>query len=145
GRRGCRRPERDVRWTHSQTGGAMDASAVDGPGARILIVEDDLSLRRAMCRGLEQRGHTVTVADDGLDGWQQVQAADPAFDLVITDSRMPRMPGRVLVAMLREQFPEVKVLRVTGGEANYGDDIPSLGKPFTLDELGAAVRKALLQ
>jgi len=122
----------------------MDASArIDGPGARILLVEDDLALRRAMCRGLEQRGHTVEVADDGLDGWQRIQAASPDFDLVITDSRMPRMPGRVLVAMLREQFPEVKILRVTGGEANYGDGIPSLGKPFTLDELGAAVRKAL--
>ena len=113
--------------------------------ARILVVEDDIPLRRAMCRGLEKRGHAVETADDGLAGWQLIQAADPQYDLVITDSRMPRIPGRVLIAMVREQFPGLRVLRVSG----EGNDDPApegvvtLGKPFSLDELGRAVERAL--
>jgi DNA-binding response OmpR family regulator len=113
--------------------------------ARILLVEDDLPLRRAMCRGLEQRGHTVQTADDGLIGWQLIQAAQPPFDLVITDSRMPRIPGRVLIAMIREQFPGVRILRVSGDGASDSEPegIATLGKPFSLDELGRAVDRAL--
>jgi len=113
--------------------------------ARILLVEDDLPLRRAMRRGLEQHGHSVQTADDGLIGWQLVQAARPPFDLVITDSRMPRMPGRVLIAMIREQFPGVRILRVSG-DAD-GDSEPegivTLAKPFSLEELDRAVERAL--
>ena len=113
--------------------------------ASILLVEDDIPLRRAMRRGLEQRGHTVQTADDGLIGWQLVQAARPPFDVVITDSRMPRIPGRVLIAMIREQFPSVRILRVSGdgdGDSEL-EGVATLGKPFSLDELGRAVERAL--
>ena len=113
--------------------------------ARILLVEDDLPLRRAMCRGLEKCGHVVETADDGLAGWQLIQAASPPYDLVITDSRMPRIPGRVLIAMVRERFPGLKILRVSGDGVN--DPVPegiiTLGKPFSLEELGRAVERAL--
>lgn len=113
--------------------------------ARILLVEDDIPLRRAMCRGLEKCGHSVETADDGLVGWQLIQAAQPPYDLVITDSRMPRIPGRVLIAMVRERFPGLKILRVSGDGVN--DPVPegiiTLGKPFSLEELGRAVERAL--
>jgi DNA-binding NtrC family response regulator len=113
--------------------------------ARILVVEDDIPLRRAMCRGLERFGHVVETADDGLTGWQLILAADPQYDLVITDSRMPRIPGRVLIAMVQERFPELRVLRVSGDGANdpVPDGIATLGKPFSLEELGRAVARAL--
>lgn len=114
--------------------------------ARILVVEDDIQLRRAMCRALERRGHAVESADDGLAGWQLIQAAHPPFDLVITDSRMPRMPGRVLVAMVHERFPELRILRVSGADGEseaVPGNVRMLGKPFSLEELAAAVERAL--
>ena len=113
--------------------------------ARILVVEDDVPLRRAICRGLEKCGHVVETADDGLTGWRLIQAADPHYDLVITDSRMPRIPGRVLIAMVRERFPDLRVLRVTGDVGNdpVPDGVLTLGKPFSLEELGRAVALAL--
>ena len=114
--------------------------------AKILVVEDDIQLRRAMCRALAHRGHAVESADDGLTGWQLIQAAHPPFDLVITDSRMPRMPGRVLIAMVQERFPELRILRVSGADGE-SDALPGnvrmLGKPFSLDELADAVERAL--
>jgi DNA-binding NtrC family response regulator len=113
--------------------------------ARILVVEDDIPLRHAMCRGLEKYGHTVETADDGLTGWQLIQGARPPYDLVITDSRMPRIPGRVLIAMVRERFPDLRVLRVSGDVGNdpVPDGVITLGKPFSLEELGRAVAQAL--
>lgn len=114
--------------------------------ARILVVEDDSQLRRAMCRALEHRGHAVESADDGLAGWQLIQTAHPPFDLVITDSRMPRMPGRVLIAMVREHFPDLRILRVSGGDVPTDavpESVAMLGKPFSLEELAAAVERAL--
>ena len=113
--------------------------------ARILLVEDDLPLRRAMRRGLERCGHTVEVAADGLEGWQLIEAADPPYDLVISDSRMPRMPGRVLMAMILERCPATRVLGISG-EAGCDagpEGIASLQKPFSLVELGRAVDRAL--
>lgn len=114
--------------------------------ARILLVEDDIQLRRAMCRALERRGHAVESADDGLAGWQLIQAAHPPYDLVITDSRMPRMPGRVLIAMVRERFPDLRILRVSGGDVE-NDEVTGgvflLGKPFSIEELDEAVGRAL--
>ncbi len=113
--------------------------------ARILVVDDDIPLRRAICRGLEKCGHVVDTADDGLTGWQLIQAANPQYDLVITDSRMPRIPGRVLIAMVRERFPHLRILRVSGdvGHDPVPDGVLTLGKPFSLEELGRAVALAL--
>lgn len=119
---------------------------MDAPrAARILLVEDDIPLRRAMTRGLEKCGYSVETADDGLAGWQLIQAAQPPFDLVITDSRMPRIPGRVLIAMVRERYPEVGILRVTGDAVDdpAPDGVLTLDKPFSLEELGRAVERAL--
>ena len=113
--------------------------------ARILLVEDDLPLRRAMRRGLERCGHTVEVAADGLEGWQLIEAADPPYDLVISDSRMPRMPGRVLMAMILERCPATRVLRISGeaGRDPGPEGVASLDKPFSLVELSRAVERVL--
>lgn len=114
--------------------------------ARILLVEDDAHLRSALGRWLEQSGDLVHLADDGLDGWHKVEAATPPYDLVITDSRMPRMPGRVLVAMIRERYPSMGIIRIGGDPSEldeHCDRVVTLLKPFSLEELDRAIDEAL--
>ena len=66
---------------------------------QILVVEDSITVREAERRMLENHGYHVTIAVDGMDGWNALRAGD--FDLVITDIDMPRMNGIELLRMIR--------------------------------------------
>ncbi|MFT0170542.1 hybrid sensor histidine kinase/response regulator [Paraburkholderia mimosarum] len=66
---------------------------------RVLVVEDSLTVRELERKLLEKRGYEVTVAVDGMDGWNTWRNAH--FDLVITDVDMPRMDGIELVTMIK--------------------------------------------
>ena len=66
---------------------------------RVLVVEDSLTVRELERKLLEKRGYEVTVAVDGMDGWNTLRNAH--FDLVITDVDMPRMDGIELVTMIK--------------------------------------------
>ncbi|HET7602875.1 MAG TPA: response regulator [Gemmatimonadales bacterium] len=118
------------------------------PGrSRFLIVEDEPDVRRVVARFVRLLGADPIVAEDGEEGWELARLADPPFDLVVTDSRMPRMTGRVLISKLREMNPELPILRVSGSDGLTGEppmpEIVTLRKPFTLDEFVAAVQEAL--
>jgi two-component system sensor histidine kinase and response regulator WspE len=76
--------------------GARDAAR---ERKRILVVEDSLTVRELERKLLEKRGYDVTVAVDGMDGWNTLRNA--RFDLVITDVDMPRMDGIELVTMIK--------------------------------------------
>jgi two-component system sensor histidine kinase and response regulator WspE len=71
----------------------------------VLIVEDSLTVRELERKLLEKRGYAVTVAVDGMDGWNALRGAN--FDLVVTDIDMPRMDGIELVTMVRRD-PQLK-------------------------------------
>jgi two-component system sensor histidine kinase and response regulator WspE len=66
---------------------------------RVLVVDDSLTVREVERRLLENRGYEVTVAVDGMDGWNAVQGS--RFDLVVTDVDMPRMDGIELVKRIK--------------------------------------------
>ncbi|AHG42218.1 chemotaxis protein CheA [Pseudomonas syringae CC1557] len=66
---------------------------------RVLVVDDSLTVRELERKLLVGRGYEVTVAVDGMDGWNALRAED--FDLLITDIDMPRMDGIELVTLLR--------------------------------------------
>jgi two-component system sensor histidine kinase and response regulator WspE len=66
---------------------------------RVLVVDDSLTVREVERRLLENRGYEVTVAVDGMDGWNAVQGS--RFDLVVTDVDMPRMDGIDLVKRIK--------------------------------------------
>ncbi len=66
---------------------------------RVLVVDDSLTVREVERRLLENRGYDVTVAVDGMDGWNAVQGS--RFDLVVTDVDMPRMDGIELVKRIK--------------------------------------------
>ncbi|CAB3761659.1 hybrid sensor histidine kinase/response regulator [Paraburkholderia solisilvae] len=79
------------------------------PRKHVLIVEDSLTVRELERKLLEKRGYAVTVAVDGMDGWNALRSA--RFDLVVTDIDMPRMDGIELVTMIRHD-PQVKSVPV---------------------------------
>ena len=79
--------------------------------AKILIAEDNISLRQLMCIHLEKAGHRVSVAADGL---QALEVLDHnAIDLIIADIMMPNMDGYKLIEELRGANIEIPVLIVT--------------------------------
>jgi two-component system sensor histidine kinase and response regulator WspE len=65
----------------------------------VLVVEDSLTVRELERKLLEKRGYTVTVAVDGMDGWNALRST--IFDLVVTDIDMPRMDGIELVTLIK--------------------------------------------
>ncbi|ASU39448.1 hybrid sensor histidine kinase/response regulator [Herbaspirillum sp. meg3] len=86
--------------------------ASDDVGAarkKVLVVDDSLTVRELERKLLSNRGYQVTVAVDGMDGWNAVRTEQ--FDLIITDIDMPRMDGIELVTLIR-QAPHLRTLPV---------------------------------
>src|SRR5690349_6151057 len=115
--------------------------------ARILLVEDDASIREVTAIGLRAAGFDVTTAADGADGLERWRRERP--DLVLLDVMLPRLDGlEVLRAIRRESTAPVVMLTaradtidvVVGLESGADDYV---GKPFELPELVARVRAAL--
>jgi two-component system, cell cycle sensor histidine kinase and response regulator CckA len=129
---------------------AAEAARGEGPRARILVVEDEAAVRATTRRILAAGGYAVTEARHGADAlrhWDQAREAGTPFDLVVTDLVMPEMTGVVLLDRLRERAADVRVLVVSGYDADATrwtpDDLPVLMKPYTSDALLAAVARAL--
>ena len=119
--------------------------------ARILVIDDDVQIRTLLKEILQQEGYEVVDAPDGLEG-VRLYREDPA-DLVITDIIMPEKEGLEIIRELRTDFPEVKIMAISGGgrigPEPYLQIAQRLGaqsiltKPIGRDELIGAVREAL--
>jgi DNA-binding response OmpR family regulator len=116
--------------------------------ARILLLDDDRDLREAVRTILEEAGHLVNDAPDGKSGIEMYREAPS--DIVITDIRMPEKTGNETIIELRAEFPEVKIIAISGG-GTVGTDVymrvarklgadEAISKPFAPDELLSAVR-----
>lgn len=94
---------------------------------RILLVDDEPSIRVVLSAVLEDAGYTVDVAEHGFDALRKIQNALP--ELVITDLRMPNMNGFELLAVLRERFPQLPTI-VISGEFQINDVNSSIADAF---------------
>ena len=112
------------------------------PRLRVLVVDDEPHILHYMRATLDAWGHDVEVATDGDDALERAVAE--AFDLVITDLRMPRLGGREFYEALRGRAPDrAERLVFSTGDTVRGDTLaflesmrrPYLRKPFGLDEL----------
>ena len=107
--------------------------------ARILLAEDDRSMREFLARALERAGHEVTAVPDGLAALEAVHAQ--GFDLLIADIVMPGIDGIEVSRQANRVNADLKVLFITGfaavamnARAEMGDT-KVLSKPFHLREL----------
>ena len=89
--------------------------------AKILLVEDEVNIASFIERGLQEFGHTVSVAYNGADGWQLAQ--DEPFDLLVLDIIMPKMNGLDLCRQYRQLYGYDSYHRFAAqeqGEKNFG-------------------------
>jgi two-component system cell cycle sensor histidine kinase/response regulator CckA len=116
---------------------------------QVLVVDDDVTSRAAMRRVLEQHGYSVIVAETPEDGLRLLQRTHVPVDLLVTDVQMPGMLGDALAARVRESWPEMPVLFVSGEPENArlasaaGGRARFLSKPFLPTELLGAVSEVL--
>jgi CheY-like chemotaxis protein len=117
--------------------------------ARVLVVDDESSMRQMLRETLERRGHIVDEAADGREALQRLTEHQP--DLVITDLVMPEMEGIETIQALRRKCPTIPIIAISGGgrvePENYLSLAEQIGanrtfaKPFRLDEILTAVRE----
>jgi CheY-like chemotaxis protein len=120
--------------------------------ARILVAEDDDTLRDLVVRALNDDGHELTVATDGVVALEALKRKNSKFDLLLTDVKMPVMDGIALALAAGRDHPEVAIMLMTGfadqRERAHGLDAlvhDVIAKPFSTEQIKGAVREALVQ
>src|SRR5206468_6162256 len=120
--------------------------------ARILIADDEEPVRSLIARALQMDGHATMTAQDGAEALDVLNREGGAFDLLLTDIKMPIMDGIALALAAARDFPKLTILLMTGfaeqRERAYGLDAivhDVITKPFTVSDIRAAVTAALGQ
>jgi CheY-like chemotaxis protein len=118
--------------------------------ARILLAEDEESLRSLVARALMQDGHEVVARCDGAAALDSLLREEGRFDLLLADIRMPVMDGIALALAASRDHPALTILLMTGyadqRERAHGLNLLIHGviaKPFTLAAIREAVNEAL--
>jgi YesN/AraC family two-component response regulator len=119
--------------------------------ARILLIDDNYMLREALTRVLAEAGYEVNTAANGRLALQLFQSL--VFDLVITDIVMPEMDGLEFIQEMKQYYPQVKIIAISGGgrcsPQDYLEIAGALGvsatiaKPFANREFLAMVEGVL--
>ncbi|MBI5641135.1 MAG: sigma-54-dependent Fis family transcriptional regulator [Nitrospirae bacterium] len=114
---------------------------------KILVIEDEKSMREVLRILLEEEAYEVTTASDGLEGIEHLKSS--IFDLVITDVKMPKADGFEVLASVKEFSPHTIVIMVTAFgtteaaiEAMKKGAYDYIHKPFKIDEIRLIVQKA---
>ncbi len=116
----------------------------------VLLVEDEDAVRSFAARALGQRGYQVLEASTGAEALEVFEGHDGEVDLVVSDVVMPEMDGPTLMKELRRDYPEIKIIFMSGyaedafrRNLDEKEDFMFLQKPFDLKQLAAAVKSAL--
>jgi CheY-like chemotaxis protein len=125
------------------------APAARGTGETVLVVEDNLAMRRVVLRQLRELGYRVLECDHAAAALELLER-EPV-DLLLTDIVMPGgLDGVELARLARERWPALKVVLTSGfpqARVNGNDDVlgnlPLLSKPYSKDELAGVLRAAL--
>ncbi len=117
---------------------------------RILIADDEESMRLLVARAIAMDGHEIVTAEDGAEALDILTRDNGAFDLLLTDIKMPVMDGIALALAAARDFPHVIILLMTGfadqRERASGLDAivhDVITKPFAVADIRTAVADAL--
>lgn len=128
---------------HSRT------EAVQGQGT-LLVVDDNPSILSMTQKMLERLGYTVYAAETPEEAIHIAQSCDHPVDMLITDVVMPEMSGRELADILQAQYPEMKLLFMSGYTNNaiahqgvLDEGVSYIQKPFSMKELSETIRDVL--
>jgi CheY-like chemotaxis protein len=117
---------------------------------RVLIVDDEDSMRMLVARAIAMDGHEILTAADGAEALEILSNGQNAFDLLLTDIQMPVMDGIALALTAARDLPDLTILLMTGfadqrerasGLNAIAHDI--ITKPFSVADIRSAVAHAL--
>jgi CheY-like chemotaxis protein len=118
---------------------------------RVLVIDDDEQVRALLYEILDRAGFAVIEASNGVEGLKLYRSQP--VDLVITDLVMPEKEGVETIMELRSQFPNTRIIAISGGQrAGARDYLPiaarlgahrTVAKPFSRQEILEAVRETL--
>jgi CheY-like chemotaxis protein len=118
--------------------------------SRVLIVDDEESMRLLVARAIAMDGHEIATAADGAEALDVLSGPNGAFDLLLTDIQMPIMDGIALALTAARDFPKTTILLMTGfadqrerasGLNAIAHDV--ISKPFSVADIRTAVADAL--
>ena len=110
---------------------------------KILVIDDDAMVRLTLSRLLYRAGYDVVTAADGERGLTMLRAEQPS--VVITDMMMPERDGVETIIKIKQEWPQIKIVAISGGARHGNRDIlltarnmgadDAIAKPFDADEL----------
>ncbi|MBH5399069.1 response regulator [Bradyrhizobium sp. CNPSo 4010] len=117
---------------------------------KILIADDEDSMRTLVARAIAMDGHETVTAQDGAEALEILTREDGAFDLLLTDIQMPVMDGIALTLSAARDFPDLTILLMTGfaDQRERASNLNALvhdvvTKPFSVADIRTAVADAL--
>jgi CheY-like chemotaxis protein len=117
---------------------------------RILIVDDEDSMRALVARAIAMDGHETVTAQDGAEALDLLTREQGAFDLLLTDIQMPVMDGIALALAAARDFPQITILLMTGfaEQRERASNLSAIAhdvitKPFSAADIRTAVADAL--
>lgn len=117
---------------------------------KVLIADDEDSMRQLVARAIAMDGHEIVTAQDGAEALEILTREDGAFDLLLTDIQMPVMDGIALALSAARDFPQLTILLMTGfaDQRERASNLDALvhdvvTKPFSVADIRTAVADAL--
>ena len=117
---------------------------------RVLIADDEASMRALVARAIAMDGHDTVTAQDGAEALEILTRDGGAFDLLLTDIQMPIMDGIALALSVARDFPDLTILLMTGfaDQRERASNLQALvhdviTKPFSVADIRTAVADAL--
>lgn len=118
--------------------------------AKMLVVDDQMGVRRLLFEAFQEEGYTVELAASGKEAVEKVQTEIP--DIILMDMKMPGMNGLEALHEIKKIYDSVLVIMMTAyGELEIVAEAMKLGikeyvtKPFDINELRGLVKKVLLE
>jgi CheY-like chemotaxis protein len=117
---------------------------------RVLIADDEDSMRALVARAIAMDGHDIVTAQDGAEALEILTREEGAFDLLLTDIQMPVMDGIALALSAARDFPGLTILLMTGfaDQRERASNLEAIAydvitKPFSVADIRTAVADAL--